>query len=154
MVANTHSCAPNKIDSSHFFCAVWYCPELVFLTFKRSSEIDSKGSVPPAYVASTEILEQSMGAENRVGIGLSYRAARQHRLAESIPWNRFLGSLKVEKFRLSVTAYSISVMEYRYPYGSWLYADCCIISVFQARRKVLASWSSMITTQSTKLFSQ
>jgi hypothetical protein len=33
---------------------------------------------------------------NLVGIGLSYLpATRLHRLAESIPWNRFLGSLKV-----------------------------------------------------------
>jgi hypothetical protein len=29
-----------------------------------------------------------MGARNRVGIGLSYPAARLHRLAEFIPWNR------------------------------------------------------------------
>jgi hypothetical protein len=41
------------------------------------------------------ILEQSMGARNRVGIGLSYRPARLHRLAGSIPSNRFLGSIKV-----------------------------------------------------------
>jgi hypothetical protein len=34
------------------------------------------------------------GGYNRVGIGLSYRPARLHRLAESIPLNRFLGSLK------------------------------------------------------------
>jgi hypothetical protein len=33
-----------------------------------------------------------MEARNRVGIGLSYRPARLHRLAESIPW--FLKSLK------------------------------------------------------------
>jgi hypothetical protein len=46
------------------------------------------------------ILEQSMGARNLVGIGLSYPPARLHRLAESIPWNRFLGSLKVKKNRL------------------------------------------------------
>jgi hypothetical protein len=39
--------------------------------------------------------EQSMGAKNREEIGLSYRPARLHRLAESIPCNRFLGSLKV-----------------------------------------------------------
>jgi hypothetical protein len=32
-----------------------------------------------------EFLEQSMGARNRVGIGLSTRPARLHRLAESIP---------------------------------------------------------------------
>jgi hypothetical protein len=38
------------------------------------------------------IFKQSMGTSNRVGIGLSYRPARLHRQAESIPWNRFLGS--------------------------------------------------------------
>ncbi len=32
---------------------------------------------------------------------MSYRAARLHRLAELIPWNQFLGSLKVLKYRLS-----------------------------------------------------
>ncbi len=37
-----------------------------------------------------------MGARNRDGIGLSYRPARLHRLAKSIPWNLFLGSLKVK----------------------------------------------------------
>jgi|LakMenEpi03Aug12_release.lakeMendotaPanAssembly.Ray.scaffolds.fasta_scaffold1077138_1 hypothetical protein len=41
------------------------------------------------------ILEQSMGARNRIGIWLSYRPARLHRLAESNPWNKFL-----EKYRL------------------------------------------------------
>jgi hypothetical protein len=35
------------------------------------------------------------GYRHRVGIGLSYRAARLHRLAEFIPWNRFLGSINV-----------------------------------------------------------
>jgi hypothetical protein len=43
----------------------------------------------------TGILEQSMGARNRVGIGLSYRPARLHRLAELIPSTQFLGVLKV-----------------------------------------------------------
>jgi hypothetical protein len=33
-----------------------------------------------------------MGARNRVGIWLSYRPARQHSLAELIPWNRFFGT--------------------------------------------------------------
>ncbi len=41
------------------------------------------------------IFKQSMGARDRVGIGLSYRPARLHRLAEFIPWNRFLGSINV-----------------------------------------------------------
>jgi hypothetical protein len=35
-----------------------------------------------------------MGARNRVGIGLSYRPARLHSLADLVPGNRFLGSLK------------------------------------------------------------
>ncbi len=39
------------------------------------------------------ILERSMGTKNRVGIELSYRPTKV-RLAESIPWNRFLGPLK------------------------------------------------------------
>ncbi len=38
------------------------------------------------------ILEQSMGATNQIGIGLSYRPARLNRLAELISWNWFLGS--------------------------------------------------------------
>ncbi len=41
------------------------------------------------------ILEQSKGTRNREGIELLYRPAGLHRLAESIPWNRFLGSFKV-----------------------------------------------------------
>jgi hypothetical protein len=40
--------------------------------------------------------KQSMGARNPTGIELSYRlAARLYRLAESIPRNRFLVSIKV-----------------------------------------------------------
>ncbi len=42
---------------------------------------------------SVGILEQSMGARNRVGIGLSYRPAWPHRLAESIPG--ILKSIKI-----------------------------------------------------------
>jgi hypothetical protein len=43
-----------------------------------------------------------MVARNRVVISLSYRPARRHSLAELVPWNRFLGSLKVKKFGLSI----------------------------------------------------
>ncbi len=35
----------------------------------------------------------NLWARNRVGIGLSYRPTRLHRLAEFIPWNRFLDSM-------------------------------------------------------------
>jgi hypothetical protein len=37
-----------------------------------------------------------MGARNRVVLGLTYRPVRLHRLADSIPRIRFLGSFKVE----------------------------------------------------------
>jgi hypothetical protein len=43
------------------------------------------------------ILEQSIEDKNRVGIGFSYQPAKQHKLAESFPWNRFLGFLNVYK---------------------------------------------------------
>ncbi len=39
--------------------------------------------------------QTNLQARNQVGIGLSYRTARLHRLVESIPWNRFLDALKV-----------------------------------------------------------
>jgi hypothetical protein len=48
----------------------------------------------------TGILNKSTGARNLVGVGLSYRPARLHRLAELIPLNRFLGSLKVHKHEI------------------------------------------------------
>jgi hypothetical protein len=38
-------------------------------------------------------------ARNGVGIGLSHRLARQYSLAESVPWNRFSGSLRILKIR-------------------------------------------------------
>ncbi len=41
-----------------------------------------------------------MRARNRVEIGMSHATARLHSLAESVPWNRFLGFLKVKKFGL------------------------------------------------------
>jgi hypothetical protein len=47
------------------------------------------------FLYSAGIFKQSMGARNRVGIGLSYRPARLHRLVELIPWNKSLDSLKV-----------------------------------------------------------
>jgi hypothetical protein len=49
---------------------------------------------------SAGIFKQSIGARNRVGIGLSHRPDRLQRLAELVPLNRFLGSIKVEKFGL------------------------------------------------------
>jgi hypothetical protein len=48
---------------------------------------------PKGRTSSAGILEQSIGARNRVGIWLSYRPARLHRLAELIPG--LLESLKI-----------------------------------------------------------
>jgi hypothetical protein len=48
------------------------------------------------------ILEQSMGARNRVGIGLSYRPAKLHSLAELIHWNLFLG---FRKFKNTISGF-------------------------------------------------
>jgi hypothetical protein len=52
-------------------------------------------SISILYGTSAGIIEQSMGAKNRVGIGLSYQPVRLHRLEVLIIWNRFLCSLKV-----------------------------------------------------------
>ncbi len=41
--------------------------------------------------------QNTTAARNRAGIGLSYWPTRLHRLAESIPWYRSLGSIKVLK---------------------------------------------------------
>jgi hypothetical protein len=49
---------------------------------------------------SAGIFKHSMGARNPVGTGLSYRPARLGSLAELVPWNRLLGSLKLQKFGL------------------------------------------------------
>ncbi len=49
------------------------------------------------FLARAGIFKQSRRARNQVGIGLSYRPARLHRLAELISWNRFLGSINVYK---------------------------------------------------------
>jgi hypothetical protein len=55
-----------------------------------------------------------MGVRNRVGIGLPYRPARLHRLAELIPWNRFLDPLKVKKFGLWILTETRNQV-YRFP---------------------------------------
>ncbi len=66
----------------------------------RSPRIESTKPISPRCVASAGIFKKSMGARNWFRIGLSYRPARLHRLAGLIPWNRYLGPLKVWKFGL------------------------------------------------------
>jgi hypothetical protein len=48
-----------------------------------------------AILSRAGIFKKSMGARHRVGIGLSYRSARLHRLAELMPWHRFHKGLKM-----------------------------------------------------------
>ncbi len=73
--------------ASLLFCSdcdvpIMSIPEPVFVNLIRSPGIDFQpgGSIRQPY--------------------LTYRPARLHRLAESIPWHRFLGSLNVYKLRL------------------------------------------------------
>ncbi len=62
--------------------------------FEKQAEI-TLTIITKDVITSDGIFKQSVGARNRVGIGLSYRPARLHSLTELVPWNRFLGSLKV-----------------------------------------------------------
>ncbi len=63
-----------------------------------------------------------MGARNRIGIGLSYRPARLHRLAELVPWNRFLGSINV-KYGLRTIVHSFL---YRVIYKTEVQRSCTV----------------------------
>ncbi len=49
----------------------------------------------PGQLTRAGIFKQSVGARNRGGKGLSYRSAGLRRLAEFIPWNRFLGPINI-----------------------------------------------------------
>jgi hypothetical protein len=62
---------------------VWMRSSRVWMWYSRSSAwLDYQCQVQ---LSCAGILEQSMGARNRVGKGLSHRPVRLHRLAESIP---------------------------------------------------------------------
>ncbi len=86
---------------------------LSYATFCRSAisslhsslyEIAASFSTPPH--RSTSLIKPCWnfrtiyGGWDRLGIGLSYRPTRLQRLAESIPWNWFLGFLKFYKLGL------------------------------------------------------
>ncbi len=83
--------------------------------------------------------KQSVGARNRVGIGLSYLPPRLHSLAELVPWYRFLGlhnSFKISSrlARLPRLAESIprlhKSLKYRlcmcivFPYTIYMHHEC------------------------------
>jgi hypothetical protein len=67
----------------------------IVLLYRLPCQVLTEAVVAALTLLYAGIFEQSMGAYNRVGIGWWYRPASLHRLAELIPWNRFLGSLKV-----------------------------------------------------------
>ncbi len=81
-----------ELSSSYIVCGEW---QSYWSTHFQHAIYDSRRQRMKAD-SWTGIFKQSMGARNRVGIGLSYRPARRHRLAEFIPWNLFpLGSINV-----------------------------------------------------------
>ncbi len=75
------TCCSKRTDTNFF--SAWHSP------FKSKPEADIFSTFKAG------IFKKSMGARHRVGIGLSYRPARLHRLAEFINWNRFLGPINV-----------------------------------------------------------
>ncbi len=72
-------------------CAAWV--QQILADAELNGDSDLAGRILGG--SELEFFKQSMGARNRIGIELSYRPARLHRLAESIPGNRFLGSINV-----------------------------------------------------------
>jgi hypothetical protein len=66
-----------------------------------SPDLDPKHCALTLTKSVLEFQNNLWGAKNRVEIGLSYRPARIRKPAESIYWNRFLGSLK--KFKNTVS---------------------------------------------------
>jgi hypothetical protein len=78
-----------------------------------------------------------MGVRNRVGIGLSYRPARLHMLAELISWNQFLGSLKVKKFGFLRGAVQFSTDDIKFWLLSWLFILLWYSQYKERKRKSL-----------------
>jgi hypothetical protein len=75
-------------------------------TGKQSNLLLKKSWEYITVAESAVIFSQSMGARNREGIGLSYRPARQHSLAELVPstsLESILGLLKSLKIRALCT---------------------------------------------------
>jgi hypothetical protein len=78
----------------------------------------------PAFEIGAGIFKESMGARNRGGNGSSYRPAGLHRLAEFIPWNRFLGSINVSKYCCSwLSTLGSSTLMYKYTDGDYHYVS-------------------------------
>ncbi len=96
------------------------------LEMKRTNTTYPTHSFVSLWLTCAGIFKQSMGARNRVVIGMSYRTARLHSLAELVPWNRFLDSLKVSKFGLCIL---YDVQKFYIP----VHVDVAIFSQFRGK---------------------
>ncbi len=76
---------------SFFFFFFLYFIQHCFVCRPSDSTVSEDAGIEPR----AGIFKKSMGARNWGGRGLSYRPAWLHRLADFIPWNRFLGSINV-----------------------------------------------------------
>ncbi len=101
------------------------------------------------HVPSAGILEKPMKARNEVGIGLSYRPARLQYigLAESIPWNQFLGlqSLKIPALNSPcLVKYSLRIF-YLYPTIKFFKKICSkkLKVVFYFSRHYFRKWCAI-----------
>ncbi len=132
----------------------------IFKLFSNQG-IHSKESIPPAYVACAGKLGGAIGARNRVEMGLPYRPARLHRLAESIPGllrslkipslagrcdnpipTRFLGPHRLLKFQLCIVFfmyfYNTEQCEYK----------CLMVYFFEKGQSVNSRLRNRMTDQS------
>ncbi len=71
------------------------CNHSITRLISFTKNASNQRSILPVCGPKVGIFKQYIGARNRGGMGLSYRAARLHRLAELIPRNQFLGSINV-----------------------------------------------------------
>ncbi len=84
------------------------------------------------------IFKKSMVARNRGGIGLSYRPAKLHRLAEFTPWNQFLGPHKHLKIRAQA---SWQAEKLWHPWTTVM-ASCPSLLWPSAASPLVSSWAS------------
>ncbi len=82
-----------------------------------SSEISNPTPPPPGSQSSAGIFKQSMGARNGAGIGLSYRPARLHSLAELVPWNQKFGLRTTRRFYVFTLSAHVAIL--RIPSLTW-----------------------------------
>ncbi len=86
----------NRKKISQIIKEYFYLPFFLLIILWRSPFVLERTRIMALCVRhqSWNFKKRSVGERHRVRIGLSYRPARLHRLAQFIPWNRFLGSIK------------------------------------------------------------